>query len=96
MCIAPQEVQTSQQRAKLETYARGRSTPAQVVLRASTPKNACALIFKIIIANPNPYLHRKGQRHSRKIKRDGANLDSSPAVWRSRPAGPENWAKRES
>ncbi len=34
MRIAPQVVLTSEQRAKLETYARGRSTQARVVLRA--------------------------------------------------------------
>src|SRR5258707_13807654 len=34
MRIAPPVVLTSEQRAKLETYARGRSTPARVVLRA--------------------------------------------------------------
>ena len=34
MRIAPQVVLTNQQRAKLETYARGRSTQARVVLRA--------------------------------------------------------------
>jgi ketosteroid isomerase-like protein len=34
MRIAPQVVLTSEQRAKLEAYARGRSTPARVVLRA--------------------------------------------------------------
>jgi len=34
MRIAPQVDLTSEQRAKLETYARGRSTQARVVLRA--------------------------------------------------------------
>jgi hypothetical protein len=34
MRIARQVVLTSEQRAKLETYARGRSTQARVVLRA--------------------------------------------------------------
>ena len=34
MRIAPPVVLTSEQRAKLETYARGRSAPARVVLRA--------------------------------------------------------------
>jgi hypothetical protein len=34
MRIAPQVVLTSEQRARLETYARGRRTPARVVLRA--------------------------------------------------------------
>jgi hypothetical protein len=34
MRIAPQVVLTREQRAKLEAYARGRRTPARVVLRA--------------------------------------------------------------
>jgi len=34
MRIAPQVVLNSEQRAKLEVFARGRSTPARVVLRA--------------------------------------------------------------
>jgi len=34
MRIAPQVVLTREQRAKLEVYARGRSTPVRVVLRA--------------------------------------------------------------
>ena len=34
MRIAPQVVLTSEQRATLEAYARGRRTPARVVLRA--------------------------------------------------------------
>jgi len=34
MRIVPQVVQTREQRAKLEAYARGRKTPARVVLRA--------------------------------------------------------------
>ena len=34
MRIAPQVVLTREQRAKLEVYARGRSTPTRVVLRA--------------------------------------------------------------
>ena len=71
MRIAPQEVLTREQRTKLEVYARGRSTPARVVLRARIVLLAAEGKQDLKIAHLLSIVPRTAARWRSRFLRDG-------------------------
>ena len=84
MRIAPQVVLNSEQRARLEAYARGRRTPARVVLRArivllaAEGKQDILAYIEEHNRQPKPFIWTaKANDILEKVKRAKANLNNS-------------------
>jgi transposase len=87
MRIAPQVVLTSEQRAKLEAYARGRTTPARLVLRAKIVLRAAESKQNLEIARLLSVVPRTAARWRLRFLRDGiAGLEHDA----SRPGRPRS------
>ena len=71
MRIAPHVVLTREQRTKLEVYARGRSTPARVVLRARIVLLAAEGKQDLKIARLLSIVPRTAARWRSRFLRDG-------------------------
>ena len=91
MRIAPQVVLTREQRAKLEVYARGRSTPARVVLRARIVLLAAEGEQDLKIAHLLSIVPRTAARWRSRFLRDGiAGLEhDAPRPGRTPSISPE-------
>jgi len=91
MRIAPQVVLTSEQKAKLETYARGRSTQARVVLRARIVLLAGEGKQDLKIAHLLSIVPRTAARWRSRFLRDGiAGLEhDAPRPGRTPSISPE-------
>ena len=91
MRIAPQVVLTREQRTKLEVYARGRSTPARVVLRARIVLLAAEGKQDLKIAHLLSIVPRTAARWRSRFLRDGiAGLEhDAPRPGRTPSISPE-------
>jgi hypothetical protein len=91
MRIAPRVVLTSEQRAKLEAYARGRRTPARLVLRAKIVLLAAAGKQNLEIARLLSLVPRTAARwRSRFLRDDVAGLEhDAPRLGRTPSISPQ-------
>src|ERR1700740_14003 len=91
MRIAPQVVLTREQRAKLRVYARGRSTPARVVLRARIVLLAAERMQDLRIAHLLSIVPRTVARWRSRFLRNGiAGLEhDAPRPGRTSSISPE-------